>query len=113
MLNWHFAIYNKLDRTMQHVYIYAGAGRFAGGDFEWSSPAPGATHKFMLFLAQNRDEPLQQEALSEIARHGFRDVELAGGRRLLVEALNDPQMRAFHKHYEAALAEGASLVWYP
>jgi len=98
---------------MQHVFIYAGSGQFAGGDFEWQSPALGATHRFMLFLAQDQEEPMQHAAWAEVARFGFREVDLREGRRIVVEALNDPSMHVFQKHYEGALAEGASLVWYP
>ena len=67
----------------------------------------------MLFLAQDEGEPAQEAALAEIRRFGFDDVDLREGRPLTVEALNDPRMQTFQKHYEGALAEGSSLVWYP
>ncbi len=98
---------------MAHVLIYGGCGLFQGGQFEWDSPSVGGTHKFMLFLAQEKEEPNQVGALKEVHRFGFRDVDLQEGRKIVVAVLNEPSMRAFQKHYEGAMTEGSSLVWYP
>ncbi len=99
--------------NMSRVFIYAGSGRFVGGAFKWHSPTEGATHNFMLFLAQDNSEPNQAAALTEMGHFGFDEVDLREGRPLAVEALNDPQMLAFQAHYQGALHEGSSLVWYP
>lgn len=99
---------------MTTVYLYCGSGTFAGtGDFEWHSPAVGSSHKFILFVTQEVDEPQPELALGELERFGFVEVQIGVGKPILVEVLNEPQMQAFQKHYEGALAEGCSIVWYP
>ena len=95
------------------VYIYPARGRFRGGEYKWNSPMPGARHEFMLFLRQAEDEPKQKEALAEIARYGFIDVQfIAQGRLLNVEMLGVPELANFRSNYEDALRDGASLAWY-
>ncbi|CAN5153222.1 hypothetical protein BH11PSE11_BH11PSE11_32430 [soil metagenome] len=98
---------------MTTVFIYGGSGRFTGSQFEWASPEFGSEHKFMLFLSQDRDEPMQEQALAEVRRFGFEDVQLFEGRKILVEALNQSAMAAFRQYYEGAFLDGSSLVWYP
>lgn len=96
------------------VYLYSGSGTFAGtGVFEWNSPAVGSSHKFILFIAQEVEEPQADRALHELARFGFTKAQVGAGKPIMVEVLNEPQMQAFQKHYEGALAEGCSIVWYP
>ena len=99
---------------MQCVYVYGGAGVFvAPSDYEWNSPESGHYHRFILFMRQSIDAPLQDAARAELQRFGFTELEMYEGKPLFVEALNDPKMQAFQKHYEGALEEGVSLVWYP
>ena len=99
---------------MATVYLYGGSGTFAGKSaFEWASPAQGSVHKFILFMAQEENEPHQSRAIDEAARYGFSAVQLSEGKPIAVEVLNEPQMQAFQKHYEGAMREGSSLVWYP
>jgi len=95
------------------VVLYGSSGRFTGAAFEWASPKLGDRHKFILFLAQSGSEPCQEAAEREVEQFGFSDVELAPGRPIDVESLNDPRMAVFRRHYEGAFAEGSSLVWYP
>ena len=96
------------------VYIYGCEGEFTGkADFHWESPQVGDAHKFMLFLAQDEDAPCINLAMQEIIKFGFSDVQISTAQPIAVEALNDPRMAAFKRHYEGALNEGSSLVWYP
>lgn len=98
---------------MTCVYLYGGNGTFAGSSFEWESPQIGDTHNFILFLAQ--DDDLSQDGLAarEIEKHGFVETRVQAGRPIRVEVLNDPMMNKFQRHYDGALANGCSLVWYP
>ena len=77
------------------------------------SPKIGDIHKFILFVAQDLDEPRPEVAERELLDLGFVELQVGTGKSISVEALNDPRMHAFYKHYEGALAEGSSLVWYP
>lgn len=96
------------------IYAYGAEATYrGGGDVEWNSPAPGARHKLMLFLAQDDEVSREDKAASELAEFGFVDFDIAAGRPIVVESLNDPRMEAFRVHYEGALANGSSLVWYP
>lgn len=96
------------------VYIYGCEGEFTGeADFQWESPKAGNAHKFMLFLAQGNDAPCINLAMQEIIKFGFSDVQINTAKPIAVEALNDTRMEAFKRHYESALKEGSSLVWYP
>jgi len=99
---------------MTTVYLYGCVGNFAGtGEFQWESPSIGSTHKFILFLAQEADSSQEENAARESARFGFSEVQVGVGKPIHVESLNEPQMHAFQKHYEGALVEGCSIVWYP
>ena len=99
---------------MTKVYLYGGKGKFvATQSFEWNSPEIGSTHQFILFFAQSKAEPNDKAAIQELARYGFAEVVISQGKPIAVEVLNEPQMQAFQKHYEGALSEGSSLVWYP
>ncbi|MET3918843.1 hypothetical protein ABID97_005674 [Variovorax sp. OAS795] len=99
---------------MTKIYVYGAEATYAGeGDYEWEAPTLGATHRLMLFLAQEENISREDKATSELARFGFIEVHVAAGRPIEVESLNDPRMHAFKKHYEGALSEGSSLVWYP
>lgn len=99
---------------MKTVYIYGGTGTYHGvSDFEWASPEVGGRHNFMLFVAQEIGTPQEAAARLELGKFGFDELDLMEGRPILAEALNDPAMQAFQKHYEGAFAEGSSLVWYP
>lgn len=99
---------------MKHVYLYGGAATFDGsGSFQWQSPSMGATHRLILFLSQDVDEPQPEVALRELASFGFCEIQIGTGKPIYVEALNDPQMRAFQRHYEGAISDGCSIVWYP
>jgi len=99
---------------MKTVYLYGGKGKYAEtGSFEWNSPEVGSTHQFILFLAQASTEPDDQAAIQELASYGFTDLQVAQGKPIAVEVLNESSMYAFQKHYEGALSEGSSLVWYP
>jgi hypothetical protein len=98
---------------MSVVYIYRGSGRFAGGAFEWNNPPLGSKHEFMLFLLQEEDEPKQQAAHAAIDRFGFKQVMLFPGKKIVVEALNEPANAVFQEYYQNALADGSSLAWYP
>lgn len=97
------------------VFLYGGRGKYigAGPRVIWDSPPVGGVHAFILFLAQAEREADRAVAIAQARRFGFSDLELGIGKPLDVEALNVPQMRGFQKHYEDALSEGVSLVWYP
>jgi len=99
---------------MKTVFLYGGSGTFSDKcEFEWSSPEVGSVHRFILFMAQDAHVPQQTEALAELDRFGFVDVQLVEGKPIAVEVLNEPAMKVFQNHYEGALSEGCSLVWYP
>lgn len=99
---------------MKWVYLYGGSGKFAGTHaFEWNGPTVGSTHKLILFLAQDANEPRQELAVGELADFGFCEIEIGVGKPIDVEVLNEPQMQAFQRHYEGAILEGSSIVWYP
>jgi hypothetical protein len=99
---------------MTKVYLYGGSGKYAGtGDSDWNSPSIGATHKLILFLAQAADSPEQEIATGVLSKFGFCDIQIGMGKPIDVEVLNEPQMQAFQKYYEGALAKGSSIVWYP
>ena len=99
---------------MTTVYLYGGSGKYSGtGAFEWSSPDIGSTRKFILFVAHESDEAQPGTVILELERFGFSELEVGQGQPIAVEALTEPQMQAFQKHYEGALAEGSSIVWYP
>jgi hypothetical protein len=99
---------------MKRVYLYGGSGKFAGSSaYDWNCPSIGSTHKLILFLAQDSDTPQQEIAERELSDFGFCEIQIGIGKPIDVEALNEPQMQAFQRHYEGAIAEGCSLVWYP
>ncbi|KQX91989.1 hypothetical protein ASD34_25165 [Variovorax sp. Root473] len=96
------------------VCAYGAEATYSGAcDFAWDAPPVGGRHKLMLFLAQGDDFSREAEAAAELAKFGFVDLHLMAGRPLMVESLNDPRMHAFSKHYEGALENGCSIVWYP
>ena len=99
---------------MTTVYLYGGSGKYSGSAaFEWHSPAIGSTHKFILFIAHEDNQAQQDVALRELQKFGFTQLQIGQGKPIAVEVLNEPQMQAFQKHYEGALADGSSIVWYP
>ncbi len=99
---------------MISVYLYQGEGTFEGPRvFEWNCPEVGSRHKFILFLAQKSNTPEQEVALVKVSAYGFKDIELGEGAPIVVESMNEPQMRVFSRYYEGALEEGNFLVWYP
>lgn len=99
---------------MTTVVVYGGTGKYSGvGNFQWNSPKVGGVHRFILFIAQEGKESQQEAAVQELNKFGFTELELGEGRPIAVEVLNEPQMQAFQKHYEGALSEGSSVVWYP
>lgn len=99
---------------MTKIYLYGAEATYAGScDFEWQAPAPGGRHKVILFLAQEEEASHEHKAASELTRFGFVNLQVGAGRPIQVESLNDPRMSAFRSHYEGALADGCSLVWYP
>jgi len=99
---------------MTRIYLYGTEATYDGGcDFEWQAPPLGSRHKLILFLAQTDASAQEDRAASELARFGFIDLQVGAGRPMDVEALNDTRMNVFKKHYEGALAEGCSIVWYP
>lgn len=98
---------------MTTIYLYGGEGKYTGAEEKlWHSPDLGSTHKFICFIAQNLDASQEDNAKREIAKLGFTE-RVGEGKPIHVEALNQPQMQDFQKHYEGALEEGFSLVWYP
>lgn len=95
------------------VIVYGGAARFSGRThFTWACPAVGDTHKFILFLAQKEQISIPSLAITELESYGFVEIDLQEGRPIAVESLNNPKMAHFRKHYEGAIAEGSSIVWY-
>lgn len=56
-------------------------------------------------LAHDGAESQQETAMRELASLGFTELQVGQGKLIVVETLNKPQMRAFQKHYEGALAE--------
>ncbi|MDZ4359226.1 MAG: hypothetical protein U1B84_22885 [Variovorax sp.] len=99
---------------MTRICLYGAEATYSGVcDFAWDAPPVGGRHTLILFLAQSDDASHEAEAASELAKFGFVDLHLGAGRPLEVESLNDPRMHAFSKHYEGALENGCSIVWYP
>lgn len=99
---------------MTIVYLYGGEGKYMDtGSYQWTNPPIGSTHKFILFLAQQTDEPQEDAAVAELTKFGFQELHLFPGKPIVTETLNDPRMQAFQGYYEGALTEGSSLVWYP
>jgi hypothetical protein len=99
---------------MPTVFLYLGEATYRGqSEFSWQSPAVGDRHKLMLFLSQNENAANEAEANRELSRFGFAEMQLVPGKPISVDALNSPDMRAFHRHYDEALAAGSSVVWYP
>jgi len=99
---------------MTTIVLYGGEGAFAeGGAYEWEGPEAGSTRRFILFLAQDDAVSHEELALGELKRYGFHDARIVAGKPIAVEALNTPSMQAFRRHYEGAIEEGSSIVWYP
>lgn len=99
---------------MTTVFLYGGSAKFVGAPaFDWAYPVVGDIHKLILFLAQNDNTADTNLALVELNRFGFSEITLGDGRPIVAESLNTPNMEVFRKHYEGALAEGSSVVWYP
>lgn len=99
---------------MPTIFVYLAEATYRGpSEFSWHNPDVGARHKLMLFLAQTANASSESEANRELSRFGFAEAQLQPGKPIAVESLNAPNMRAFHKHYEEALAEGSSIMWYP
>lgn len=99
---------------MTRIFLYGVEATYGSGcDFEWPAPPLGGRHKLILFLAQTNESAQDDRVVSELARFGFVDLHVGIGRPIEVEALNDPRMQVFRRHYEGALAEGVSIVWYP
>jgi hypothetical protein len=99
---------------MPTVFVYLSEATYSGpSEIPWHSPDVGARHKVMLFLSQNQSSASEAAATCELARFGFSEISLKPGKPITVEALNAPNMHAFHKHYEEALTAGSSVVWYP
>jgi len=95
-----------------NVILYLCEGKYAGpGALEFNPPQVGAHHKFLLFLRQADPTLSYSDASAEAARFGFAPVNVLNGKQLDVESLNS--MSGFTKHYEEALSQGSSLVWYP
>ena len=95
-----------------NVVLYLCEGVFDGpGELDFCAPEVGARHKFLLFLRQHNKNASSTEAAREAQRFGFGAVNVLNGKALEVESLNSAQ--GFSKHYEEALAEGSSLIWYP
>jgi hypothetical protein len=96
------------------VILYLCDGVFSGpGLLKLKAPKIGARHKFLLFLRQEMESVSFSAALAEAERFGFGTVSVLGGNQLSVESLNSPDFQGFTKHYEEALSQGSSLVWYP
>ena len=99
---------------MKTVILYPGSARFTGeASFDWAGPTVGNTHRFILFLAQSDSASDHDPAKREAESFGLSEIDLGEGRKIDVESLNDPNMAAFRRHYDGALTEGSSLVWYP
>ena len=103
-----------LENTMPTVFVYLAEATYRGpSEFDWPNPQIGARHKLLLFLAQASNAPSEAEASRELSRFGFAQTRIEPGKQISVESLNAGTMRGLHKHYEEALAEGSSVVWYP
>ena len=99
---------------MKAVMIYSFKARFAGNaEIEWRHPELGATHKCMLFLAQDAEADDFQAAIAECQRYGFDQIENLRVGRLRVEVLNTDLYRGFAGFYEEALRSGSVVVYYP
>jgi hypothetical protein len=95
-----------------NVVLYLCDGVFDGpGELQFRAPEVGGRHKFLLFLRQENPSASSAEAIREAQRFGFGSINVLNGKPLEVESLSSAQ--GFAKHYEEALAEGSSLVWYP
>jgi hypothetical protein len=99
---------------MKAVMIYGFKARFSGtSEIEWNHPDIGATHKCLLFLAQDAESDDFQAAVAECRRYGLEEFENLRAGRLRVEVLNTDLYRGFSGFYEEALRSGSAVVYYP
>ena len=99
---------------MSHVVIYGFDGTYSGnGEYEYSFPEKGDTHKCMLFLHQKEAELNFDFAIAEINKFGFDQLVNLRGNLLKVEVLNTDSFKGFVGFYEEALEKGSSIIYYP
>ncbi len=99
-----------LDEVVK-VLLYLCEGTYTGASaHSYTAPRPGPARRFILFLRQMTEAPSVADAVSEAARFGFSPITVLNMGPMAPEALNSTP--AFSKHYEEALTNGSSLVWY-
>ena len=99
---------------MNAVVIYRLEARFTGNpSYEFTQPEIGATHKCLLFMAQQTEEGQYEAALNECLKFGFSDIIFGGHGTLQPGVLDTEEFKGFSGHYEEALNEGSSLIFYP
>jgi hypothetical protein len=99
---------------MSQVMLYLCEGEFVGKPvYDYHHPVPGAVHSFLLFLRQTTAESSMEKAEQESVKYGFSRVTVKKSNLLSVEAMNTDAYKGFSGHYEEALSEGSSIVWYP
>lgn len=94
--------------------LYKGEATFTGetNSTYADSPSPNSVHKCILFVMQPDDKVDVSHAVEIFGQHGWTNVVIASTGRLQPEALNQPSMSVFQRHYEECLDQGDSLVWY-
>ncbi len=96
--------------NVQTVFIYGFAAEFSGEfEFQWQHPEKGASHKCLLFLAQESSNRNDDLARSECAKFGFKDITIDRGNPQRVEVLNTEQFWGFSAFYEGALNESSAI----
>jgi hypothetical protein len=99
---------------MKNVYLYGFTGKYSGNpEYDYEHPELNAVHNCMLFLAQEKNELLFEEAKNEMKKFGFEEITNLKGNELKVEVLNTEQFKGFSGFYEEALNDGSALVYYP
>jgi hypothetical protein len=66
---------------MKTVCLYGGTGKYSGAAAtEWNSPQVGDTHRFILFIAQEKNQAQQQIAINELEQFGFTELQVGEGK---------------------------------
>lgn len=99
---------------MPTIVVYSFEGTYTGdAEYEYQAPEPGARHRCVLFVSQEKETPDYERAVTECKKYGFAEVEFYSHGALDTEALSAPRLRGFAAFYEEALNAGSALAYYP
>ena len=82
--------------------VYLCEATFVGeGSLAYASPPEtGRAHKCMPLIRQSENKVDSKLATETLHRYGWLSVIIRSAAPIKVEALNDPNMHVFQKHYE-------------